>query len=737
MTVRRKRMVKMGLKQIITGLLTVSLIGSGISPFVEANQLGTPFWLIIYLIVISGIALLNFKWFIELPLQLSCLLFTCHRYFPMNQAFSFSWTKTFLQTVLAYLDPVQRAEFRFLPGNIALVFIGLFMLMLVKLIISYELWMLPFLAVLSYLLILTVFNGTDHFPQIIGLLVTAFILSGWLAGEGKPLWLSQGIGGVALISCLILAWQLPIWLPQIHQEIQMKSQPFRASFRSHPFYRMIEFARGNGQSATTGFSENDSILGGSVIPNNEVVFLARQKNAHYWKVENKDRYSGRGWESSDETREVMNQERLVVDEGHSRYQESGQPIELTLPNPLRYIPKPQGMIAWSLPPTYRDNQALEYSEEGSRFYVNLSGDYPAESIITYDYFPPEYSIADLEGASIADEPETNARYLQLPDKLPERVRELAHQITANQSTGYEKVKALESYLKNSADFRYSLEEAEMVPDNRDYVDFFLFDSKIGYCEHFSSSMVVLARSLGIPARWAKGFSEGKVSQTHEDGTKSYRISNENAHAWAEIYFEGIGWVPFEPTKSFISSEQVALAATNQPQPEVSISSAAPVPSSESSSTSTNSSTTSQIDQTKTTDQRQKNKGQSKYVGLWLFGIGGSLVVIGLIFRRRLQLEWWLLKVTYFPNSFVKSYEGLLSLLEPIHRRHESETIRQYQEKIAQKQPELGEVFKEASAIYEEQVYGKNLKVSQMKESEQRLLLSFGPLLLNKKTGTTD
>ena len=61
-------------------------------------------------------------------------------------------------------------------------------------------------------------------------------------------------------------------------------------------------------------------------------------------------------------------------------------------------------------------------------------------------------------------------------------------------------------------------------------------------------MVVLLRAAGIPARWAKGYTEGE--RTIYQGESVYKVTNNNAHSWVEVYFSGIGWVPFEPTKGF-------------------------------------------------------------------------------------------------------------------------------------------------------------------------------------------
>lgn len=96
--------------------------------------------------------------------------------------------------------------------------------------------------------------------------------------------------------------------------------------------------------------------------------------------------------------------------------------------------------------------------------------------------------------------------------------------------------------------------------NDDYVDQFLFDTKKGYCDNFSTSMVVMLRSLGIPARWVKGYTSGQFVGESADGKKMYTITNNNAHSWVEVYFSGIGWVPFEPTQGFSNPYSFTEAA---------------------------------------------------------------------------------------------------------------------------------------------------------------------------------
>jgi transglutaminase-like putative cysteine protease len=139
------------------------------------------------------------------------------------------------------------------------------------------------------------------------------------------------------------------------------------------------------------------------------------------------------------------------------------------------------------------------------------------------------------------------RYLELPAEVPERVISLAHQITASQSIPYDRAKAIETYLR---DYPYTLDLPE-PPSERDIVDYFLFDLQRGYCDYYASSMVVLARAAGLPARLAIGFASG----IYDPESAQYVVSAADAHSWPEIYFSEIGWVEFEPTAGQSSLER--------------------------------------------------------------------------------------------------------------------------------------------------------------------------------------
>lgn len=139
-------------------------------------------------------------------------------------------------------------------------------------------------------------------------------------------------------------------------------------------------------------------------------------------------------------------------------------------------------------------------------------------------------------------------YLQLPRNLPQRVKDLATSLVAGSKTDYDKAKAIEQYLSKT--YPYNL-DVRSTPRNRDFVDYFLFDLKQGYCSYYASAMAVLARCAGLPARYVEGYM--LPPEPTKESPTTYIVTNMQAHAWVEIYFEGYGWLPFEPTSPFVAN----------------------------------------------------------------------------------------------------------------------------------------------------------------------------------------
>jgi transglutaminase-like putative cysteine protease len=155
--------------------------------------------------------------------------------------------------------------------------------------------------------------------------------------------------------------------------------------------------------------------------------------------------------------------------------------------------------------------------------------------------------AMLAGAGTTYPAAIEATYTGTKGVTP-RTAGLAHQIVqdANATDPYHEARALADYLRTNPRFTYRTVAALPSDPNRDITDFFLFDPKgqVGYCEYFATAMVVMARTLGLPARVAVGYAPGE-----RIGPSTYQVREKNAHAWAEVYFPGYGWQIFEATKS--------------------------------------------------------------------------------------------------------------------------------------------------------------------------------------------
>jgi len=141
------------------------------------------------------------------------------------------------------------------------------------------------------------------------------------------------------------------------------------------------------------------------------------------------------------------------------------------------------------------------------------------------------------------------RYLQLP-ALDPRISELARQITANAATSYDKAVAIEQYLRSH--YAYTLQLGSRSP--KDPIAYFLFERKAGHCEYFASSMAVMLRAAGVPARIVNGFRGGEFN----DLTGNYLVRGRDAHSWVEVYFPGQGWAAFDPTPSAIAPGRTSL-----------------------------------------------------------------------------------------------------------------------------------------------------------------------------------
>ncbi|WP_394552403.1 DUF3488 and DUF4129 domain-containing transglutaminase family protein [Agromyces sp. MMS24-JH15] len=139
-------------------------------------------------------------------------------------------------------------------------------------------------------------------------------------------------------------------------------------------------------------------------------------------------------------------------------------------------------------------------------------------------------------------------FLTLPDEVPQVIRDTAAAVTAGAPTRYDAAVAIQDWLRGS-EFSYSTESP--VREGYDGGGFEVIaaflEAKQGYCVHFASTMAVFAREIGIPSRIAVGYTAGTSTEGRVNGRTVVQVDSHDLHAWPELYFEGVGWVPFEPT----------------------------------------------------------------------------------------------------------------------------------------------------------------------------------------------
>lgn len=299
-----------------------------------------------------------------------------------------------------------------------------------------------------------------------------------------------------------------------------------------------------------GYGEDDSHLGGSFIQDFTPVFKVATEEKQYWRIETKDVYTGKGWDNSTEENQALQKNGNihlqtffdgVETEEQMAFIEFGGDIDL---NKTVY---PYGVSE------IKTNDMVQYYLDVNTEVIHAKRDDKQVHVPVYKmtFDKPTFDITAMREITEQDPSHIRERYTQLPSDLPERVHELAEEITNAYDNRYDKAKAMEQYF-GQAGFVYQIANVAVPDEDQDYVDQFLFDTEAGYCDNYSTSMAVMLRTLDIPSRWVKGFTGGeKISDTPSLPSENvYEITNANAHSWVEVYFPEVGWVPFEPTQGF-------------------------------------------------------------------------------------------------------------------------------------------------------------------------------------------
>lgn len=197
--------------------------------------------------------------------------------------------------------------------------------------------------------------------------------------------------------------------------------------------------------------------------------------------------------------------------------------------------------------------------------VDIAGDWRVDrnSLMVYSLRPVSggltYRVTSLRVEPTADQlkastrppKEIAGRYLDVPRSIPLDIVKLTRETTEDAATPYAKALKLQSWFTKPGRFTYNTQVPS--PRNISALRNFLLRSRTGYCEQFAASMALMARILDIPARVAVGYTQGVPGSTRGE----WVVSSHDAHAWPELYFEGVGWLRFEPTPAGVSGQGTA------------------------------------------------------------------------------------------------------------------------------------------------------------------------------------
>ncbi|MWC27555.1 transglutaminase TgpA family protein [Paenibacillus sp. MMS18-CY102] len=333
---------------------------------------------------------------------------------------------------------------------------------------------------------------------------------------------------------------------------------------------------------SSGYSRNDSVLGGGFQFDYSPVMYVSTTQRSYWRGETRAYYSGSGWvhdenDTSAEVSHIQSGEQLALEQDRDQLKtvEVEQAVTMIREDyyPVLFAASPVKSVLWIN--DENKSQVIPSSLRWDpvdwelRWGVPNSDQTPA--------YPRTYSVvselpvlnetslrqakAGWPGGEFASQLEP---YIQLPETTPQRVQKLAEDITAAAGNDYDKAKLIQMFLQKN--YPYTNEPDTSLRKSPDFVDSFLFEVKEGYCDYFSTAMAVLGRSVGLPVRWVKGYAPGILpvdpsqyinrgegfnpADINPTGAGTYTVRNADAHSWVEIYFDGYGWIPFEPTPGF-------------------------------------------------------------------------------------------------------------------------------------------------------------------------------------------
>lgn len=341
------------------------------------------------------------------------------------------------------------------------------------------------------------------------------------------------------VMVLALAWIIP-GLGR-NPQVQSVTSPVRENFTAMT-RRFNEMHPGlNQREIPTAASFGPNLtLGGARQVEDRPVLQIRADEGRYWRAVTYDYYDGAGWRGTRGQEQTYDALEPIPIPAWSNREPITQTVTLLSPTG-GVIFAVQDLLAADIPISALAENVGDTGDRVEISYATARRELKAESTYTVisNYSRP--TVQQLRDATtLAPAPPIQSTYTQLPADFSPRIAQLAADIATQEATAYDKAKAIEGYLRQNYPYN---ELIAAPPAGSDPIEYFLFDLQEGYCDYYATSMVLMLRSLGIPARPASGYAQG----TFDQQSRTYLVTGDDAHTWVEVFFPGLGWIEFEPT----------------------------------------------------------------------------------------------------------------------------------------------------------------------------------------------
>ncbi len=334
---------------------------------------------------------------------------------------------------------------------------------------------------------------------------------------------------------IVSAWLLPVGNQVDAADSLFKTMTRPVRSQTDTFVRLFHNVSSSKGGNLHAFGDFLAIQG-NVKLGTKTLFEIDSPEPGLVRAQSYEEYTGTGWITASRQETRVDAKDLAVTAEDTRYQARNVSVlKVKLLDSENTVLTPGIPLGTNLPTTAQSTKNSQGDIERLQSRTSLGTNDTYNSIGSVSTATAD----QLDGAGTGYPAWVTDRYLQLPDSLPQRVRDEAQRVAADGATPYQRAEAIETYLR---DFPYNL-NVPSAPPGRDTVDYFLFDLKAGYFDYQSTAMAVMLRSIGIPARVAVGFALDPA--TAQD--QKYTVSKEDAYSWVEVFFPNFGWVNFNPT----------------------------------------------------------------------------------------------------------------------------------------------------------------------------------------------